>query len=1144
MKQATASRSGRRHWALLRYLALALGMIHVPAVAQQPRPAGESPAKLTDAERARRLQERDRYRNEALRLANSGRWDDAIREAEASLAIERKQSGNFSDDVAESLAFLAQVHEGREDWAAARTRLQDILALRERQPGRKKWRVAEAGLALADLNRRAAMTPGQRQLLRTGRQLHKKGRALMDKAQYSAAEAPMCDAIQIFKDLLGADHPDHAKGLNNLGSLYHVMGDFARAEPVFRQAIEIWKKAGGEGYPRYATGLNNLSSLYHDMGDDARVEPLLRESIEITKRAVGERDPDYALSLNNLGRFYTHIGAYARAEPLLRQATEITKEAVGEGHPDYAVRLTGLGLLYLAMGDYVRAEPLLRESMEITKKAVGESHPDYAVRLNNLGLLYSARGDSARAEPLLRQAMAITKEALGRGHPDYAVRLNILGLLYRTTGDYTRAEPLLHESMEITKRAVGEGHPDYAKGLNNLGVLYKDMGEYARAEPLLRQAMEIWKKVLGEGHPDYARILSNLGFLYLAMGDSVRSELWSREAVERTNALFLELAPALAERPRMELLWSLRFALHGYLSAAQQAGVSPEAMYRRVLDWKGAVFCQLDDRGIDNRPEMRPFREELASVRAQLARLALTTPAPGQRDRWRKQLRALRERKEELEADLGRKSASYRPQKLAAQVGPEKVAAVLPVGAALIDLIAYRHFSLPQGAKGKLRSDLRLLAFVVRRDRPVSRIALGPSGSIDGAVKAWRRAIVTDRAELLRQAADELGRRLWEPIQPHLAGTSTALISSDGWLMHFPFAALPGRKPGSYLIEDLAIGYVGSGREAVALMAPEEPAAGGLLAAGAIDFQGDPGGAVRLPLRQPQLVVAAKERAGLAPLPGTRREGELARDLFRRAFPDQPAVLLTGGEPTEGEIKRRLDGGHWRAVHLATHGFFESPDRIAALRAAVRREQPFALAPEPGQPDDDAATFVLTPFLRSGVVLAGGGRAPDSNKVDPTSNASPEDDGILTAEEVQSLDLRGTELVVLSACQTGLGRRGRAGQGVLGLQRAFHSAGARAVVASLWKVDDAATTVLMEQFYTNLWSKKMPRLEALRQAQLTVLNNPALVTARRAELAKQRGIDDKPEKLPDGGRIAPPGDRPSRSNPAHWAAFVLSGDVR
>jgi CHAT domain-containing protein len=155
---------------------------------------------------------------------------------------------------------------------------------------------------------------------------------------------------------------------------------------------------------------------------------------------------------------------------------------------------------------------------------------------------------------------------------------------------------------------------------------------------------------------------------------------------------------------------------------------------------------------------------------------------------------------------------------------------------------------------------------------------------------------------------------------------------------------------------------------------------------------------------------------------------------------------------------------------------------------------------------------------------------------DASAEALDREDGILTAEEVQALDLRGCELVVLSACETGLGEA-EYGQGVLGLQRAFQAAGARAVVASLWKVDDAATGVLMKQFYTNLWTKKLPRLEALRQAQLAVLNNPGLVE-------QARGLGAKAEKLPEEGRVEPPSGAGRRSDPALWAAFVLGGDGR
>ena len=175
------------------------------------------------------------------------------------------------------------------------------------------------------------------------------------------------------------------------------------------------------------------------------------------------------------------------------------------------------------------------------------------------------------------------------------------------------------------------------------------------------------------------------------------------------------------------------------------------------------------------------------------------------------------------------------------------------------------------------------------------------------------------------------------------------------------------------------------------------------------------------------------------------------------------------------------------------------------------------------------------------MALVGAARKTEDAGPGAQGSLPDREDGILTAEEVQSLDLRGTDLVVLSACETGLGK-GDYGQGVMGLQRAFQAAGARAVVASLWRVDDAATTVLMEQFYTNLWSKKMPKLEALRQAQLTVLNNPGLVT-RQAELAKKRGSTRSRRSCRRAENPAPNAGA-TRSDPALWAAFVLSGDVR
>jgi CHAT domain-containing protein len=410
--------------------------------------------------------------------------------------------------------------------------------------------------------------------------------------------------------------------------------------------------------------------------------------------------------------------------------------------------------------------------------------------------------------------------------------------------------------------------------------------------------------------------------------------------------------------------------------------------------------------------------------------------------------------------------------------------------------------------------------------------------------------MVAGEPEPLQTAAHELSRRVWEPLKPHLEGATTVLVSTDSALAYFPLAALPGHRPGTYLVEELAIGYVSSAHRLVETLAapsdgkPKSPEAdaAGLLAIGGIDYHADAGGAAPTESAPTaSMLLADSQRAGFKALAGTEPEVRSIGQLFGAAFPQQHALVLTGAAPTEATVKQQL-GRRWRHLHLATHGFFESPARVAAIRAGLKLDG-FGFGLVGVGNSEESASLALSPLLHSGVALVGAARKTEDAGPGAPGSLSDREDGILTAEEVQSLDLRGTEMVVLSACETGLGQ-GYYGQGVMGLQRAFQAAGARAVVASLWRVNDAATTVLMEQFCTNLWSKKMPKLEALRQAQLTVLNNPGLVTARQAELAKQRGIDDKAEKLPEGGRAAPPGVQAKRSDPALWAAFILSGDMR
>jgi CHAT domain-containing protein len=436
----------------------------------------------------------------------------------------------------------------------------------------------------------------------------------------------------------------------------------------------------------------------------------------------------------------------------------------------------------------------------------------------------------------------------------------------------------------------------------------------------------------------------------------------------------------------------------------------------------------------------------------------------------------------------------------------------LPRDAVLIDILEYSHTpERPQGSKARLVPESHLLAFVVRRDAEPRLVRLGRTAPVEDAVRSWRADL---GAGVSAAAAGQRLRELvWAPLEKAF-GTSKAtqvLISSDGVLNQLPFGALPGRAPGTYLIEDRAIATVPAPQLLPGLLAPPTTTrlAGSLLALGAVNYDRATAAisAPGVPLPQ---AAARDVRLTFAALEGSRGEVARVEQIHRRVFGATGVVVLQGGGATEAAV--RHDAPRHRYLHLATHGFFAPAPVTSALAHSIVPERPGQVLG--GSQGVGAYHYGLL----SGLALAG-------------ANAPlPDDDGVLTAEEVRTLNLSGVELAVLSACETGLGLTSR-GEGLLGLQRAFHAAGARTVVASLWMVDDAATRALMERFYENLWTRKMGKLAALREAQLAMLRNT--LTASRAGDGATRGLK---------GLDSPAGS--TRRPPAFWAAFVLSGDWR
>jgi CHAT domain-containing protein/Tfp pilus assembly protein PilF len=1075
---------------------------------------------------AGQLAKADKTNATIIDLLRRGDFADAVPLAKEVVQIRQRLLGDASPRYAASLNNLAELYEYQGDYSRAEPLCRQSLEIKKKALGENHPDYAASLNNLAMLYEAQGDYVRPEPLLRQASEITKKavgenhpGFALSlnnlallydNRGDYARAEPLYHQASEICKKALGESHPDYARTLCNLALLYHHQGSYARAESLYVIALEIRKKALGENHPDIAQSLNNLAGLYQDEGDYARAEPLLRKASDIKKMAVGENHPDYARSLNNLAGLYRVQGDYARAEPLYRQASEILKKAMGENHPDYANSLNGLALLYGAQGDNVQAEPLYRQAAQIWKNALGENHPNYATSLNNLASLYQDQGDYARAESVCVKALEIRKKTVGENHPDYAHSLNNLASLYQAQGDYARAEPLLHQASEITKKAIGETHPDYALSLNNLGGLYKDQGDYARAEPLFIQASKIRKKTLGVNHPDYATSLSSLASLYWSQGDYARAEPLLQQAVLIERRQLEVTAVVQSERHQLAMLRSVRPYLDGYLALTAGHDQFWASAYQQMLAWKGIIFRRERlARAGEQTPELLAIFRKLQQAAGQLAKQAWATPDPKQEIHWRENVARLSAEKESLEAELSERSAAYRQAKK--QVTLEELQQALPEDAVLVDILQYRHYTPADKKAGTKQSwQQRLLAFVISHNGPVVRVNLGPEQRVREAIDTWR---VTFGMSPPAAAAGRLLRHtLWEPIEAQLAGAKIVLVSPDGAISRLPLGALPGKEPGSYLLEERTLAIV-----PVAQMIPEivqeegrKELAKNLLLLGNINYDAQADQAAPAP-------ASVKKKFGRAlpkglsrfdRLPGTQGEVASIEKLYRHDFGAEGILALEEGRATKTAFL--AEAGKYRYVHLATHGFFVEEKLPVPMTLAQRGSERFGeMLRGPEATGGHAG-------LLCGLALAGANRAGGAT--------GDMDDGILTAEEIGAQNLDGVQMVMLSACETGLGKAA-GGEGLLGLQRSFQAAGARTVVASLWQVPDTATRNLMEHFYENHWEKNMGVLPALREAQLTMLRE-----------GRQRGVvrDDESSAAAD----------PKRAPPYYWAAFVLSGDWR
>jgi CHAT domain-containing protein/Tfp pilus assembly protein PilF len=787
-------------------------------------------------------------------------------------------------------------------------------------------------------------------------------------------------------------------------------------------------------------------------------------SLGATAAPAQEGSLQEALALNQQVANLYEKGRYNEAIPLAQRALAIRENALGPEHPDTAKSLNNLGELYRAAGAYGQAEPLLKRALVIREKVLGPEHPDTATTLTNLGLLYRAMGAYAQAVPLAQRALAIRDKVLGPEHPATAKALTNLAGLYYATGAYGQAEPLYQRALAIREKVLGPEHPDTAQTLNNLAALYDATGAYGQAEPLYRRALAIREKVLGPEHPDTVISLHNLGALRWAMGEPATAVSWSEraQAIQTENITrFLLTGAESRKRAYLAQVRGTTFAAVS-LSVALASQPARALGLGSILQVKGRILDALADSvgrlRQSVKPKDRALLEQLVAVAQQLSTLIYQGPGTLSPDVYRQRVKNLSSTQAQLEAELSTRSGEYRQQ--VAPIALAAVQAAIPQQAALIEWYRYAPYDPHPKDKKTRWGKPRYAAYVLRHDGELNVVDVGEAETIEQVMQDFRTGLSDPTSTYVQEVARDLYDKMVKPLNALLGNATHLFVSPDGALNVIPFGALRD-DAGAYLSTKVEITYLTSGRDllrvsgaagandkAVIVANPDYGSSGTMAVSVATAMQ---------PARSPDL---DREGMKFTPLPGTAQEAQALTALLKVKKED----LLTQAQATEAKVKQ-LHGP--RTLHIATHGFFL---KDSELPAATLRPGGFSRDQTPVRPSDN-------PLLRSGLALAGAN----------LRRSGENDDGILTAAEVAQMDLRGTQLVVLSACETGVGDV-QNGEGVHGLRRALVLAGAETQVASLWKVADDATKDLMVEYYGRLL-KGEGRSAALREVQRTMIKS-------------------------------------------------------
>ena len=1020
------------------------------------------------------------------------------------------------------------------------------------------------------------------------------GGTLYLQHDYAAAEPYLEDALDILCRQYDDDHPHAAVGgiLSFLGTISRSTGETAKAESYYRRALRAYLVRFPSDHPVVLSISNNLGVLLLDQRKFSEAEPYLEDSWNGLRALHGDDHHDVAKCLGNWAGALHHQGNYVEAEPMYRDALSVLRRRLGDHHPTVANTQTNLAFLLRARGeiaaaerlcqaalatrrdhcqqdptavsvslfleailqndryDFAAAESMIQEALKIAGEHRGEDHPEVARYIDFLAWQLHERGDYEHAEQLARKALEIRVRSFGEGHLDVGYSLTSLGFMLCERGE-DGAQEMLREGLAIVRRHIGDDHPMVGQGLNLWGRLLLQQGKYDEAAAHFSDALERQLRLLGENHPDTVDSMTKLGTVLYQQGKLTEATQLLADAAANFEVARLQVARTGFVRVHFDARQSPQSLLAACLA---RQGKPLEAWQQLENSFARGLLDAVSARHLRPLDESERYREanllrQLNALEERIPSLSAKGPASEgnspldelQGQRASLEL-ALIEFEEEMRLEYGVTRGVVLPL--------EEIQTHLSPRAALVawlDIDAdrdgtdcegdhwacvVRHVGLPNwirlkgtGEGGAWTEEDRQLPERVR-----DTLSLNP----------FHRPTPTEKGGSLQSLLRRLYALRLQPVESHLSGredlepVEQLIMLPVGRMGNIPIEALTDRYSVIYAPSATMYAWLAERGEELDVQGGDP--VGPLLALGDPLFsprgrEGRGGDALADgsgPGRQTPKQPAGAQETTNSRLPATRVEVEAIAALLERArtrsgepLDDSDDLRVLLGEAACEENIEELAASdrltRYRYLHLATHG--ELDDRRVMGSSLILSQHERLEPPE---------------SVGAGVEYC---------------------DGRITPDQIIRNWKLDADLVTLSACSTGLGKR-VGGEGSMGFAQALLVVGARNLVLSLWKVDDRATCLLMTRFYENLLgvfeeprsmaglvyepSVGMPKAVALREAKEWLRN-----LSRRDALVAERGLGlvrggDNPESAP---ALSPePRDRDHwYSDPYFWAAFVLIG---